>query len=267
MTMTKDEYASLIRSQDWEGLLREAVNKPGIISKAYSMFHNYSIGNKMLALWQCLILDIEPGPMAGYKKWQELGRQVQKGSRKLYLWIPMMKSIEVENEETGELEKVRILNGFDLRPCVFVISQTEGDEVEFPEVADFDRAQVMETFGISDTKFDYTDGNVQGFARDGKVAINPLAEHKFKTWIHEVAHNILEHTSGNGSKDRRIREVEGEGVALIVNESLGLPGADESRGYIQSWWGSGNEIPESSARKIFSVANKILEAGLVSEDN
>ena len=39
------------------------------------------------------------------------------------------------------------------------------------------------------------------------------------------------------------------------------PGAAEARGYIQSWWGTGNEIPERSAQKILKVADQILKAG------
>ncbi len=35
-------------------LLRTAVSEPGTISTAYSEFHNYSLGNQLLALGQCL---------------------------------------------------------------------------------------------------------------------------------------------------------------------------------------------------------------------
>jgi hypothetical protein len=40
-----------------------------------------------------------------------------------------------------------------------------------------------------------------------------------------------------------------------------LPGVEFSRGYIQSWWGVGNEIPERSAQRILKVADQILKAG------
>ena len=36
----------------WSALLIEAVNKPGLIMKAYSNFHSYSLGNQLLALVQ-----------------------------------------------------------------------------------------------------------------------------------------------------------------------------------------------------------------------
>ena len=59
---------------------------------------------------------------------------------------------------------------------------------------------------------------------------------------------------------RDVREVEAEGVAYILCSLLDLPGLHESRGYIQSWL-QGAEVSDKSAQRIFSAANKILEAG------
>ncbi len=60
----------------WEALIGEAVNKPGLIMEAYSAFHNYSIGNQILALVQCHLRGLEPGPINTFPKWQTLGRVV-----------------------------------------------------------------------------------------------------------------------------------------------------------------------------------------------
>lgn len=43
----------------WAALLEEAVKKPGFIHEAYSRFHNYSIGNQLLALFQCFVCYVE----------------------------------------------------------------------------------------------------------------------------------------------------------------------------------------------------------------
>jgi hypothetical protein len=59
---------------------------------------------------------------------------------------------------------------------------------------------------------------------------------------------------------RDIREVEAEAVALLCCESLGLAGAEYSRGYIQEW-GKGQPITERSAQRIFHAADQILRAG------
>ena len=41
-------------------LLASAVTEPGIISTAYQQFHNYSLGNQLLAWSQCLERGIQP---------------------------------------------------------------------------------------------------------------------------------------------------------------------------------------------------------------
>lgn len=61
----------------WSALLVEAVNKPGMIMQAYSAFHNYSIGNQILALVQCQLRGLEPGPINTFPGWQALGRNVE----------------------------------------------------------------------------------------------------------------------------------------------------------------------------------------------
>ena len=68
---------------------RRAVNEPGIVSAAYRQFHNYSIGNQLLAWAQCLARGIQPGPMATFPKWKELGRYVRKGEKAITLCQPV----------------------------------------------------------------------------------------------------------------------------------------------------------------------------------
>src|SRR5579875_3087282 len=46
----------------WAALLDEAVSKPGFIHHAYRRFWNYSLGNQLLALFQCFERGITPGP-------------------------------------------------------------------------------------------------------------------------------------------------------------------------------------------------------------
>ena len=54
--------------------------QPGIVSAAYRQFHNYSIGNQLLAWSQCIQRGIRPGPLATFPKYKELGRYVRKGA-------------------------------------------------------------------------------------------------------------------------------------------------------------------------------------------
>ena len=52
----------------WSALLVEAVNKPGMIMEAYSAFHSYSIGNQLLAMVQCQMRGLQPGPINTFPK-------------------------------------------------------------------------------------------------------------------------------------------------------------------------------------------------------
>ena len=73
----------------WSALLASAASQPGLILEAYSHFHNYSIGNQVLALVQCQMRGIQPGPIATFPASKERGRYVRKGERSLTLCMPV----------------------------------------------------------------------------------------------------------------------------------------------------------------------------------
>jgi hypothetical protein len=57
--------------------------------KAYSAFHQYSVGNQILALVQCQMRGLQPGPINTFPKWKDLGRLVKRGERALTLCMPI----------------------------------------------------------------------------------------------------------------------------------------------------------------------------------
>jgi hypothetical protein len=94
------------------------------------------------------------------------------------------------------------------------------------------------------------------------VAVSPLAEYPLKTLVHEVAHALL-HGEGDETQ-RAMRECEAELVAYLVTATLGLPGLDESRGYVAAWrsrLAEGDAVNEKVDARIFAGANRILTAG------
>ena len=114
--------------------------------------------------------------------------------------------------------------------------------------------------------FDALDGNCLGFARERSIAINPVNPLPAKTRFHELAHVLLGHTAEGAQADgertpRNLRECEAEAVAMLCLAALNLPGVEHCRGYIQSWWGVGNPIPERSAQRVLKAADQILRAG------
>ena len=75
---------------EWGALLNEALTEPGKVSTAYSLFHSYSLGNSLWLLGQLYGRGIEPGPVATFRQWQEMGRQVRKGEKAFAMCMPMM---------------------------------------------------------------------------------------------------------------------------------------------------------------------------------
>jgi antirestriction protein ArdC len=247
-------------------LLHEAVNKPGTIMKAYSAFHNYSLGNQLLALVQCQLRGIEPGPINTFPKWQDLKRHVKKGEKALTLCMPVTVKRK-ETNETGEEEDASFTT-FVYKSRWFVLAQTDGEAMQLPTMPTWSAEKALSALDIQRIAFTETDGNCQGYAKQRSIAVSPIAQAPHKTLFHEMAHVILGHTSEADFNDseltpRNLREVEAEAVALLCCEALDLEGAEFCRGYIQSWLkrGSENAIPEKSAQKILKVADQILKAG------
>src|SRR5437868_160701 len=94
----------------WSALLADAVTRPGLISEAYSRFWNYSVGNQILALWQCVLRELEPGPINTFRGWQQLGRNVKKGETAITLCMPITIRRK-RNSATFDPSTVRVGDG------------------------------------------------------------------------------------------------------------------------------------------------------------
>jgi hypothetical protein len=101
----------------WSALLIEAVTKPGLIMKAYTAFYSYSTGNQILALVQCQMRGLQPGPIKTFPKWKDLGRFVKRGERALTLCMPITCKRREDNSDedhtfTSFVYKARCNRGF-----------------------------------------------------------------------------------------------------------------------------------------------------------
>ena len=248
-------------------LLQSVVHEPGTLSQAYRQFHSYSLGNQLLAMFQCHEREIPPGPMATFPRWKELGRYVRKGEKAITLCMPItVKRKGSADAGDTDPDEPEAYTRFVYKPRWFVLSQTEGDPLPEPEIPTWDRDTALEALDVNEIAFEHTDGNCLGFARERSIAINPVNPLPHKTRFHELAHVLLGHTSDGDQADseitpRTLRECEAESVALLCCAALDLPGVAECRGYVQHWWGQGHEIPERSAQRILKTADQILKAG------
>jgi len=206
----------------------------------------------------CSLLELRPQPF-----------HIKKGERAIALCMPVTyrrKSTEGDEEtETTTYQRFMIKNNW------FVLSQTEGNEYTPEPIPEWNEMTALEALNISKVTFDSIDGNAQGYAAPGrKISISPMAAHPYKTLFHEVGHILLGHLEATAFRDGEevepnILEVEAECVAMLCCASLGLPGLEYSRGYIQSW-AQGQPISDRSAQRIFAASDKILKAGLTHTD-
>lgn len=250
------------RDIDWAALIETALTAPGGVGNTYNRFYNYSFMNQMLLLMQGV-----QEPVATYKRWQSMGRQVLKGSKAKAIVRPLV--IEKKNE-AGALESKKVL--FKPVKCLFGVSETEGAELPPVEIADWDLPTALDTLDIKEMPFTALDGNTQGYSYERYYAINPVAVAPTKTMFHEVGHIVLGHTSAEQipqyATHRGVMEFQAEATAyLSMNELEQLTDdqAYESRGYIQHWLQT-DRPPDTAIRQVFSATDTILKAGrLVTE--
>jgi hypothetical protein len=272
MTETVTAETATADGTTFGDLLARALVDPGTVSQAYRAFHGYSLGNQLLAMGQCLERGIPIGPIASFNRWKELGRSVSKGSKAIALWMPITGKRTVDdgrqsNGRTVEAGDTVTFTRFVTRRNWFVLAQTNGQDYVPAALPDWTEDRALAALDVTREPFGLMDGNTQGYARARTVAVSPLAQHPEKTLFHELAHVVLGHTAeattmrDDERTPRSLREVEAEGVAMLCGAALGLPGVEESRGYMQHWAGMGEAIPEASARKIFKAADQILKAG------
>jgi hypothetical protein len=257
-------------------ILHIALTQPGVMNQAYRAFHNYSIGNQLLAAVQLLDRGLPLAPIASFNAWREKGRFVKKGDKAISLFMPISvkrrasKDAPAAVPESAEAGPVGETGGsfslFMMRPNWFSLDQTEGDDFIAETVSPaWDVATAMAALDITEEPFEHLQGNHLGYARARSIGLNPMNPLKHKTRIHEMAHVVLGHTVGADLHDdetltRQIEEAEAEGVAYLLCALLDLPGQAESRYYIQGWL-QGETLPEKSAKRVFGAADRIMKAG------
>ncbi|MBA2679478.1 MAG: hypothetical protein H0U76_13910 [Ktedonobacteraceae bacterium] len=242
---------------DWQQALDEALVTPGDMGSTYSRFYNYSYLNQVL-----LRLQEVREPVATYKRWQAIGRQVVKGAVAKEIVRPV-----IVQAVDGEGEKVQRLVGFKKTRSVFPLSDTVGEDLPTPEVPGWDIKQALGKLSIHEVEFDAINGNLQGYSRGTEIAINPIAVRPTKTRFHEIGHVVLGHTTGTQHEEykwhRGILEFQAEATAYLAMKELGQldeETAVASRGYIQHWL-DGERPPDEVIRQVFVATDRIIQAG------
>lgn len=225
--------------------------------------HNYSFSNVMLIALQCP----DATMIAGYRKWQELGRQVRKGEKSIAILAPLVKKTK---DEDGE-EKRRVV-GFRAA-SVFDVSQTDGEELPMPpapklldgegDVIEGAYQRVVDFAAGLGSKVELVDPEQLGSANGAfylstkailvRSDLSPL--HRLKTAIHEVAHAMMH----DGGSERQLGEVEAESTAYLVSDALGFDTGEYSFAYVAGWGGDTETLLKAGDRAC-KAADQIITA-------
>ncbi|PCC27043.1 hypothetical protein CIK76_18795 [Glutamicibacter sp. BW80] len=237
-------------------------------------FHRYSMGNLLLILAQC------PGAtrIAGYRTWQNLGRQVRKGETGIRIFGGRSVRWTEEDEKTGDETERSTVRFFPV--SVFDIGQSDLTD---PEAEDHSTVAHKLTGedpqGITNAATDYLTGKgwtvsrepISGSANgytttDGSKqvvidqALSPAQA--AKTALHEAAHVIL-HSDQDAAEyieHRGIKETEAESVAYIVAGILELDTSAYSIGYVAGWSQGETEVIKETAARVLKAAHQLAEA-------
>jgi hypothetical protein len=244
------QVGQLLSSDEWKTWLDTAAK-----------FHKYSFGNQLLILVQKPEADL----VAGYGKWQQLGRQVRKGESGIGILAPVTARFATrtpgddaswrrlgprERPRFGEEVRTRLV-GFK-GTTVFDISQTDGDPLPgiragrgqllqgaAPEGLWAKLAGLVEAGGFPVSRGD-PGGGANGVTRYGpprEVVVRDDVDdaQAVKTLAHEAGHILLGHGEAEHGLHRGVKEVEAESVAYIVAAAHGLDTSSYTFPYVAAW--------------------------------
>lgn len=250
----KELTAFLVEQRD--RLADDICQNPFEIEKFVQMWdsnlnlHDYSFNNLILAQLQYSKVSM----LAGFKKWQSLGRTVIKGEKAIKVLAPLTRKIkDKENdEESYIITGWRYVNTFD-------IAQTEGDELEFGHsdkvTGDicFDSIKNISPLPVVVEYAGTSNGNI---TKERILVVPKYNEASMvASFLHELAHYRLGHIESE--LDKETKEVEAETVSFIVTSYLGLKN-EKSQYYIGSWNGQGDNLIGKGS-KLISVSESIIK--------
>lgn len=253
--------AEIASGDDWKRMLQVAAR-----------FHRYSANNILLLALQ----KPDATLVAGYRRWQELGRQVKRGEKGLAILAPCRYRSKVENER-GEEETLESIRGFKV-VHVWDYSQTNGEPIEDldavrPKLLDADApegiwdALVTQANGAGFEVIRNQRGSENGYCDfiNKQIAVRPdvSGAQAVKTLIHELGHALLH--SEELLKSKEVAEVEVESVAYIVCDAIGLDSGDYSFAYVARWAEGSSDLVKLTAERAIGCAKEIVSCLEVAE--
>lgn len=271
--ITKEELNVIINDIDdslvkfiKEGKYKEVLMAMGNLGR-------FSFNNQMYILTQYPTSKT----LYGLKKWNSLGRHINKGEKAIKIFSPIIKKDKDENQK--EVYKV---NGFRIN-YVFDFSQTNGKELD---VFSFDEEKVIlnkdkillglkkcvkeKGFNFIFVKKDELGEDVYGLCNHKEHLIkirDDLCDlQTISTSIHECGH-ALAHSEVRDdflglmkSEVRSIKEIEAESIALVVSSYLHLDTSNFNFSYILGWSNGDIKKFRKNLNLISSYSNLLIKS-------
>jgi hypothetical protein len=201
----------------------------------------------------------------GFRQWKDVGRQVKKGAKAVYILGPVKRKRRVTDELTGEEVERVIVVGFKAIP-VFKVEDTEGEPVvyadynpdELPPLAD-----VAERLGVPVRYAPTPSGERGHYALVDREIV--LGTHDVDTFFHELAHAA--HASFEklqGGQNPR-QEIIAETTAAVLCQLYGYSGyVAEAYDYVGFY--AGEDKPEKAVGAVLADVERVLDVILGRED-
>ncbi len=223
--------------------------------------------------------------VAGYRKWQELGRQVKKGEKGIAILVPHKRRLSrdsqdiddahEEEETTTERTASTSVSGFGIGR-IFDVTQTDGAPLPQPPRPDVvdgasdtgmrlytDLLDYLELHGVTAGREDTepSNGYYQPFSRHVGIGHHIDGDQATKTLAHEAAHMVANHLPGI---ERRDAETVAESAAFVVLTHYGIDSAGYTFPYVATW-AQDRAILKRNLAAIQQVSHRII-AGLEGEE-
>ena len=285
------QIEKLVTGEDWKRALTFAAKfRSRSVNNSWLIFAQHQVA------WEAgRVPEPYPTYVAGFRQWEQLGRQVSKGQKGYAILAPVTgkfasttpsnpmswrKLAPKEQPKPGEAVRSRMIGA--KVAFVFDISQTTGPDVPLPpsprllegeapaglreglirqvEEAGFRFLPVPHEGMIHGangiTKFD-----------DHQVAVrtNMHDAAQVKTLAHELAHVLMHGPDQEEARQHRgIGEVEAESVALMVGAAHGIDTSAYTIPYVSGWAMAADgknpvQVVQATAERVRKIANSILD--------
>ncbi|WP_416447033.1 ArdC-like ssDNA-binding domain-containing protein [Leucobacter sp. HNU] len=285
------QVEKLVTGEDWKQALTFAAK-----FRSRSVNNSWLIFAQHQAAWEAgRVPEPMPSYVAGFRQWEQLGRQVQKGQKGYAILAPVTgkfasktpadpmswrKLAPREQPQPGEVVRSRMVSA--KVAYVFDISQTTGPDVPLPPSPQLLEGEAPAGLRdglirqVTEAGFQFLpvphEGMIHGAngltnfdTRLVAVRTNMDDAAQVKTLVHELAHVKMHGPDQEEARQHRgIGEVEAESVALMVGAAHGMDTTAYTIPYVSGWAMAADgknpvQVVQATAERVRKVAVEILD--------